>query len=386
MEIPKNNVSISLLRQYGPVSELDLDEHEEMYGCPYRYKKFILERMERPFSFPLEYGTMIHAALAKAEETEIPLLPDCLEDVWDAQLPAEAYDEAVQDLTCFLDRGGLNLSMIAVEKDLSTYLVTINGKKYRFRGRLDWIGFNTEETNTLYFADYKTNRSPTSQAELDRNIQMAGYGMLLKENLDLIAPGMFDKETVKIVGILEQLKWNTLYTHIDQGRMDLFVSWARAITKAILSDDEAKPRLNKYCGHCPLKFDCEVFTDLSTDGKTLIDAYTSTRSLSERVELMQKAQTIKSGLESIVKEVREELLNNGGGIFGDIEYFISQKWEKTYDLVALHKALGLDFYSIIKVVEKTLDAYGKKNLDKVNDIEASRDKVPTKSTLKQKRI
>jgi len=381
MIVPENKARISLLRQYGKVPGLDI--FEELNGCPQRYKSYIEGKREEK-SYPLMYGTMIHEILWLAEEKEVPLLPNALEQCWNPQLPPEAYQEAVDDLTNFLDKGGLNLSMLCVEKELEMPLMEYKGEVYTFGGRIDWIGLNPEEPSVLYFVDYKSNRSPTSQNSLDLDLQMAAYGALIQANLSEL---ILDMEPSKIMGILEQLKFNTLYTEITDERIEMFKSWASAMVRAIIDDEECKPVLNSWCGSCFRRFDCEEFKSLPDKGLELIASYSvNSTSLAERVGMMEKAKEVKRGLDNIIKAVKEELITIGGGVYDGFEYSPVTGWKKEYNLPALHDVLGVDFYNVIGVVEKDLSQYERRNLEKKSQIESLRQKVPGSLRLQIKKV
>src|SRR4051812_38595194 len=112
MRIPQNTLRTSHLRTYGSTG-LDADTGTPIAGCPALYKaKYVEFKLKEPRSFPLEFGTLIHDALYLAEEEDLALVPDALDKAWsrsDVPLDAAAYQEALDDLTAYMERGGLNL-------------------------------------------------------------------------------------------------------------------------------------------------------------------------------------------------------------------------------------------------------------------------------------
>lgn len=383
MQIPRNRLRMSLIRLYGVASGLGVREFGVDEGCPARYKAVIVDERKEPFSEVRAYGSVIHKALYLAEELGIPLLDEALQRAWNPQLPPQMFEEARRDLQRYMERGGLNLSTLAVEQTLGMPLMEYNGEKYFYQGTLDWIGLNPEDPTLLYYADYKTNRAPISQEDLDNDIQFCGYAALLRHNLDKIYPEA--PKDVKIVGILEQLKYYTLYVEKNDEQLEMFKSWAEAVARAIIDDRKGKPVLNLRCNSCPIRFDCQEFLSLPKKGITLIDSFSKTTSLEERVKLMVEAEGVRRGLNSLIDSVKDELMERPG-VYDGREYSIVSRWGKEYNLPELHGVMGAAFYSVVKVIEKRLEEYLNRNLGKLTEVEALRRKQVIGQSIKSRKV
>ena len=386
MRLPNNCLHISTARAYGAIPGLEFEGIEELQGCPSRYMKYIHKRYKEPMvagPSPLVYGRVIHQALYLAEREEVPLLPDALAKSWDTSLPPEMYVEAEEDLSAFLEKGGLDLTCVYVEKSLKMPLMEWNGKPYTFGGRLDWIGLDPTDDNTIWYCDYKSNRSPMSQVELEADVQFTGYSALIRANITDLFPGM--SSDVRIVGILEQLKFNTMYVEKTDEEIDVFIAWAVAVANRILEDKKGKPRLNRWCGNCTDRWECPAWKGLPGEGETLLDRMAGASTLLERVEIKHRIEKIRSSLDKAVDAVKEELIQSPGEYDG-INYEVADKWQTVTDMVKLHEALGVGFYGVVKVVQYLLDSYAKKNPRAKPDIKAAQERQISGVKLAKKKL
>lgn len=371
MRIPNDTLHITTARTYGAIPGLEFETIEQMQGCPARYRKYVHEgqREQRPAGpDPLAYGRTIHKALYLAEAEDVPLLPDALARSWETSLPPEMYAEAEQDLRAFLEKGGIagGLTCLHVEKRLDMPLMEWNGKPYRFGGIVDWIGVDPSDENTLYICDYKTNRSPTSRADLEKDVQMTGYAKLAVENIGTIAPGM---DVQRVVVMMEQLKFETLFAEKTEEDLETFTAWASAVANRILEDKKGHPKLNRWCGHCPDRWECPEWIKLPGEGATLMDRLAGASTLEDRVKLIHQVAAIRNKLDQMVDSVREELIQSPGEYDG-MAYELAEKWETDTDLIQLHAALGPRFYDYVKVRAMDLKQYVKANPEEAGKIEA----------------
>jgi len=387
MRIPNDKLHISTARQYGAIDGLEFDDIEQMQGCPARYKKYVHEGKHevRPAGpDPLTYGSMIHRALYMAEAKEIPLLPDALVRCWDTSLPPEMYKEAENDLRRFLEKGGVagGITTVYVEKALEMPLMEWNGKPYGFGGIVDLIGLDANDESTVYFVDYKTNRSPTSQDELDADVQFTGYGKLIWENLGTLFPGL---HPTRVVGVMEALKFETLFREITARDREVFTAWATAVANRILEDKKGKPRLNRWCGHCPDRWECPAWLAIPGEGQTLMDKMAGASTLLDRVKVKHEIEEILNQLNNAVDSVKEELLESPGEYDGFV-YSVDDKWVTKTDLLKMHDILGARFYEYVNERKTALDGYAKEHPELKADIEATRTRVVAGVKLGKKKM
>jgi hypothetical protein len=363
VRIPNDTIRVSHLRTYGTTG-FAMDGVTEEPGCPKLYRaKYVDHKLKEPRSYPLEYGTLLHDAFFLAEEENLPLLPDALEKAWgrlEVPLGPDAYTEAQQDLQTYMDRPEDIYACIAVEQDLDADLdLEIDGVRYRFGGRLDWIGIDPEEPLTLIVRDYKSNRQPPSQKGVDEDNQMTHYIALIRANIEKYLPGV-DPASVTIIAQIDAFKWYVVSTQRDHETLDRYLDWLRAITRRIVQDEEGEPVLNPGCSYCPLKYDCKAFRSLPGRGETLADRMSTSTDLEQRVYLMQQAELVIRSLSTMVDEVKTELKQEAiaGNVhtFNGIKYGVADDWATEWDAQRLHEVLSDRFYNVVNVTQYRVDA------------------------------
>lgn len=272
------------------------------------------------------------------------------------------------------------MTCIYVEKALEMPLMEYDGRLITFGGRLDRIELDATDDGTIYFRDFKSNRSPTSYDELSGDVQFLGYGALIAANLPDLVPSM--RYPARIVGIMEQLKFEPLQVEITPEDIEMFRAWATAVANKILSDDEAKPKLNRWCPGCTMKWDCAAWQGLPGEGATLLDRLHRVSTLDDRARLMHEAEPIITKLQKFVDEVKEEI-RLAPGTYDGVEYSIADRWANVVNLPALHELMGADFYNVVNPVQKRIDDYAKRHPEKQHEIEGTRSRVVAGEKLKR---
>lgn len=353
--VEAHTVSATQLRTYG-AGGFRLTEQEEARGCPRQYKaKYIEHRVPDSFSFPLVYGRTIHEVLYMMEEEAIGP-EEALDRCFPPELDPSAYREMLDDLTAYIERGASptdRFGTIAVEQDLSALLyVDEDFGPVFYRGIIDWLGVDLEVPQLLRVVDYKSNRNPPSVDDVKGDVQLKGYDYLVRENWERYMP---KGSRPLIAQHLDAIKWREVEVKFTDEDIEDWHSWAVAVVRRILRDEEAEPVLNPGCAWCPVKDDCPAYLGLPTiaadltgeDGKAPA-GLTDT----EKVAWRDQANAARLLLEKAVKAVDDEFaarVDAGGPIVvGAEEYVKEPQWANEVDLRALHRALGNDvFYRVI---------------------------------------
>lgn len=352
-------MSPSQLRTYG-AGGFRLLQQEESRGCPRQYKaKYVEERLVEPFSYPLAYGSMVHEVLYLMEEEAIGP-EEALDRCFPPELPPEAYREALDDLTDYLERGASPMDRfgtIAVEQELDALLyVDEDFGPIHFRGIIDWIGIDLNVPNLLHVVDYKTNRHPPSVDDVRGDVQLKAYHWLVRQNLKKYIPS----GRAKIVVHLDAIKWREVEVAFDDRDIEDWHSWAVAVVRKILRDDEGLPELNPGCAWCPVKDDCPAYDSLPTLGEEVAGQAPAIGSGdAARLAWRDQANAVRLLLEKAVKVVDEDFKERArlGGVLaiGDVEYAAETEWEEEYDMPSLHAALDDVFYRVVTVGKGRLE-------------------------------
>jgi hypothetical protein len=355
-------VSATQLRTYGAGGFRLLDQ-EESRGCPRQYHaKYVDHRPEfGEKAFPLLYGGVVHEALYLMEEEGLSP-EDALARVWDPALEPEAYEEAIEDLNGYLERGATptdRYGAIAVEQDLRALLYEDEdfGPVY-YRGIVDWLGIDMDQPSVLHFVDYKTNRHPPSRDDLKGDVQMKGYDWLIRQNWDrFMSPG----GTPRLVTHLDAIKFREVEWRYTDGEIEAWHAWAVAVVRAILRDDDHEPVLNPGCAYCPVQKDCPAFLGLPGMAKRLTDDQPDPTSPDEeRLRWRDDANAMRLLLENAVKaidrEFKERAQQTGLVSVGSVEYALVPDWQDEIDVPRLHEVLGQRFYDVVTVGKGKVEA------------------------------
>ena len=355
MEIRNNEVHIHDVRLYGCDGNTFTD-YEEVAGCPYLYKMKLEGKEEIIESYPLLYGRMIHKILWAVEKEDLSP-EEALKKYFDPKVGSEGFDEAMIDLERMMARSEQNLVTLDSEVFLRLPLFEYKGKTYWYVGTLDKVEYNPDDKEIMYYRDFKSNRSPFSQAQLDRDIQFTGYNVLLEENL-----GRFckmtgqDPEKIRVVGILDAIKFYTLYTARSYSQKDRFKAWIESMARMILDDKKGRQVLNSGCGYCHVRYECKEFKKLDKTGEKFLLEIGDAKKLGERVKVMHKLKELRGLIDKEIKMVQDEL-KKYPGVYDGVDYKMVQKFKKVIDLPKLHKEVGIDFYRLVNLVMRELNNY-----------------------------
>lgn len=378
MQIPDRTVYPSRLRTYGTAG-FRMNGISEEAGCPRLFKlKYQEKAIKEPSAYVLEYGSLVHDALYLAEEEDLPLLPNALDAAVqrsDVPLGPEAYEEAVKDLTRYLDRRDDHLATIAVEQHLKAPLVEIGGEQYYMGGYIDRLAIDPDDPYTLYVIDFKTSRTPPSQAQVDANNQMTHYAALVRGNLDKYMPNV-DPKDVRIITVIDAIKWYPVYSERQHWQLDEYVDWCSAMTRRIVGDEEGAPVLGPACSNCAAKYDCSEFLGLPGEGKTVADRMSKTTDLEQRVLLMQQAEMTVKALKAMIEEVMTEVKAEAPMEVAGIRYEMVDDYRTEWDLAALQDVLGQRFLNVVSVTGYKVDDVVHHSPELKQQVEACKNRYP----------
>lgn len=357
-------LSASQFRMYG-AGGFRLDDQEPVKGCPRLYKaRYVEHRLPveaRPYA--LRYGSLLHSVLFLMEEEG--LTPDeAMAKAFEPDMPQEMWTELRADIGAYLERGASPMDRfgtLAVEAELEAllYVDEVYGP-VMYRGFLDWLGLDLEIPNVLHVVDYKSNRQPPKVADLLGDVQMRGYHWLAEQN----AEQWFDGP-VRVIVHLDAVKFREVEVAYTREQIEDWHSWAVAVARKILRDEEAPAILNDGCAWCPVRYDCPAFETLPTlgreiaeAGKTFVDpGQSALADPVQRLRWRDEANRARLLLEKAVKAADDEwkasAWREGRIVIGDQEFVLEPEFKDAIDMRGLHRALGSDTFYAIATTSKS---------------------------------
>lgn len=366
MQIPEGpsgnpTVSPNQLRIYG-AGGFRLDVGEEQRGCPRQYKARYVEKRVKDDgerSYALAYGGMFHEILFRMEEDG--LNPDeALEQCFPAWMPPEAWVEARDDLTAYLERGASptdRFATLSVENELDALLYV--DEEYgptHLRGFVDWMGVDLDEPTTLHIVDYKTNRFPPRVDDVRGDVQLKAYHWLAMQHREKYG-------IRRVVVHLDAVKWREIEVAYTEQEIEDWHSWCVAVVRKMWRDTEGKPVANPGCAFCPVREDCPEFIGLPAVGSDLSQGLKGLEDPERKLQWRDAANKVRLLLEKAVKsiddEFRQRAEGEGGLVVGDTRWTMETEWSNEFDLIQLHEVLGDRFYEVVSTSQSRLETLTK---------------------------
>lgn len=356
MKILNNELHIHDVFLYGCDGDDMFTDYEDLAGCPYLYKLKTEGKEPQLTSYELAYGRMYHKMMwAVAKEDLTP--EEALKKYYDPFVGTKGFDEAWIDIERMMRRQERNTIVLDAEIELRLPLFEYKGEIIWYVGTLDTVEYDPDDDRMIFYRDYKTNRSPMSQDDIDRNLQFTGYSVLVEENLEKLCKNIgYDPETVNVIGILDMIKFYSLYTSRSESQKERFKAWIESMARKILDDKKGRRVLNSSCGYCHVRFDCPEFDKIVHTGERYLIEMKEAEKLADRVKIMHKLQDIRLVMDKVIKSVQEELKKHPG-VYDGMKYELVQKTKNTVDLPKLHSVTGMDFYSLVTATMQRLKNY-----------------------------
>lgn len=365
MKIPKNTLSPSQLRTYGS-ADVRTNEQEEDRGCPRRWKARYVDRVkDDEFSYPLIYGSLFHRVM----ENVVAAGTDPHEAVLDAitgEVTVEMVDELLVDIETYMARPTSDtddMAVLGTEVDLKVplYEDPEHGTVY-FRGIIDVIMMDPEDPGTLHVKDYKSNRSPISGSDMAGDTQMRAYTWMVKQ----VADRWTNVPNPRVIAHMDLVKFRNYEYEYTDDQIEAWHTWAVAMARTILADEEAKPVINSQCASCIVRYDCPALLALPDGVEPLVESVRritggdmTTEALEEARRWRDSANQARLTLEKVVKAWDADfaqLVADSGPITLDGYNYVMEASEKTVvDVFAVARLLGDDFPKVATVSKAAIE-------------------------------
>lgn len=351
-------VSATQLRTYG-AGGFHLDEQEQPRGCPRKYQSRYVHGVADEPTDRMLYGRLVHRVFELVERDGADPYEALLRE-FPPELDPDLMTEARRDLDDYLARQSSPLDdmhTLGVELDLEAplYVDEDHGPVW-YRAILDKVLIDPDRPDRIHVVDYKTSRTPPSRADLRGDVQLKGQAWVLAERWPHMAPSAAGVPQVWVH--LDAVKWRDLAHSYTAADLDDWRMWAVAVTRAILRDDTAAPRVNPGCPQCVVRHDCPALDKLPARGAALVKALAAGE-LEERIQWRDLANGTRILLEKAVKaidaEIAELVRDSGPLVAAGYRWSEEQQRTEEVDVRRLAELLGDDIWAVVNVVKGRLE-------------------------------
>jgi len=163
---------------------------------------------------------------------------------------------------------------------------------------------------------------------------------------------------VNIVIHLDAVKFREVEHRFTDSEIDDWHSWAVAVARAILQDEEHLPTLNPRCGTCPIRHDCSAFLEMPQTAALVVAAQPA--EAAARVQWREEANRLRLTLEKAVKQIDAEFaaaaMESGGMVLGGFQWEVQMDIRTEFDLPGLFAVLGSDrFYRAVTTSKAAIE-------------------------------
>lgn len=259
-----------------------------------------------------------------------------------------------------------------------------------FGNMFDYIGELNEDTGIIL--DYKTNRMPFTQSELENSLQLAIY--------EVIARQLFPQYKHWITGYeLFFHGWQQCPTRTE-AELQQTVDYVNNVYKQIQSDTIFEERLNDYCGYCNHRYECKKYCDFVNNPKREIDIIVTDKtdfdSVARDLDMMTTMEKIvkkrKDELADIMKTQLMENAKTGTPLQANgNEYYLQSQSRPFYNFhsardIMLQHGLTSQFNECLSVNKTKLDKIVSENPQVALDMQKCLQQSYTAPYLQKKKI
>jgi hypothetical protein len=314
-----------LVMPYSFVSFTQLSTYDR---CPKWYKSHYFEKVKKPSSEAMEFGSLLHEAVKKVNQllvkyknkTEIDA--EEVKKIYETEFSRRHFDFGTyqRGLNCILDYSEKTFRSLAdifkLEYEVNLKLKDDAGNETELKGIIDRID-NRE--GGLEIIDFKSGALMPSRDEVDDNLQLNIYAYILSKRF----PGYKIWTSIYSLGAGVKVS-----VEKDISKLDAVEDYVVGLWQKIGRDKKFEPKLNKYCFGCPVK--CHLYEELLT---TTFQG----KGIEKLEEVVKELEVVKTNLAILQKE--KELLS--GRIKQEIDKKMGEPLEVggwRFELVNRHRA------------------------------------------------
>lgn len=355
------------------VDHLSASRIETYLRCPHQYY-VIYELGKSQESIPMTFGTLLHDVLEEVFKSDGDIDPlEIYKQKWPLyNLRDLSYFKLGRDLLqeFFANNDYSELkSMIFDVPEREFQINILDGEEsIPIVGRIDLILRRNSET--LEVIDFKTSVVPKSTSQLEQDIQMGIYYLVVGKYL-------FPGQVKKIILTLYFLRYNrpvSITLEVSDDQFKLYEDYLTSVYNQILHDDTHVATPNFFCPQCTESLVCEAFRntslfDLSTvskentpDLKTLLEEYDT---IERQIRLLKQRK-------DYIEQIFEFILTSSDKTKMDMydrTIEILSPPSTSYDVKKCFEVLTLDeFLQVASVGKKKVDDLLKDDPDRLGKI------------------
>jgi len=302
------------------------------------------------------YGSAIHEAIAFAEEHEATddQAIQAGFSKYASYLEPDDLQRMKDDMLTYRARDYTGVRTVAVEKEVRVPLFVHNGTQIYFRAKLDRVYQRLDNPSVFVHVDYKSSRHPMTDADVHSDVQMWAYNWLIHE---------FWPECSTLVQVYDQLRFGAVPTRKSAEQRSQIKGWLIAEITAILDTEDMEPKINDWCGWCPIAESCPAVkraSDWTAAKIQALDPIQDAPSLEPYVELMEEVGQARKLLERYENSVRDVLKMLPDARRAELGYELRERRSTFWPpeaLRAAHELLGDDFYGLVKVTKTAVEQH-----------------------------
>lgn len=236
-------------------------------------------------------------------------------------------------------------------------------KDMHFGCQIDYIGEIDE--NTAILKDYKSNRHPYTQLELEDSLQLQVY--------ELVARKLYPQYTRWITGYeMFRFGWQQCPQRSKED-LDAIGAYVINVGMQVVRDNIWKGKLNDLCGYCDGRWKCETYCGFLNDPKRGVDLIKTDKT--DMAKINEDRETL-TAMEKIIKKRKDELsdimkksieqavINGEQFVVGDKEYYLQAQSRPSYNYYAVKNVMAMsgkinELEGCVSINKTKLDAIAK---------------------------
>lgn len=332
----------------------------------------------------LVFGTIIHEVLERYHRDPTKDIIEIFNEVW-IKYPCtnlDYYREGNEMLKEYLIEPSYHENPIARDSKgellLERYFKFPLDKKGKViaSGVIDRI--DHIDSTTCEIIDYKTSRMPYTKEELDKDEQLSLYALALP----YVAP-QYEKAKLSVIF----LRFKKLTTERTPEELELVRDFYINLFHQIRLNDNPQPKLNPYCGWCPIRNKgCPLYKELTQDEKLLLgDVPDAPRQLVEQLDSVKAKIKILEDRRYELEEALKNLIQGAGSDYiemGSKKVYLKPRSRSFYPFEAVKEVLGeAKAESLASISKAEVDKLIRRNESAKEYLEAKKIEYYTKPQL-----
>lgn len=164
------------------------------------------------------------------------------------------------------------------------------------------------DDNTIMIVDYKTNMMPYTAEELQSSIQFKFYSLAVQQLKETL--GDFNT-VICAYEMMRTGQRQTVVFHVEQ--LEVFTDWLEVIWAKMLSGRDRNPKINKYCGYCQRRENCQLYQQFLENPLSIVGA--DNESVEEELtRLKETMKIIKGRVDELEGTLKNAIVEAGGAI------------------------------------------------------------------------